>query len=68
MKNKTEYYLIHPQQTIIRWVKAHIDELIEKKMESDIKIEKNDFQTAVEQFAENIVTIAQNIDDLVKRR
>ena len=68
LKQKTGYKLVHPMQTVIRWVKARIDELVEEKMGSGTEVERDDFKTAVEQFAKQMEEVAREIDDTVKSR
>lgn len=68
LKQHTGYDLMHPQQTITRWVKARIDELVEEEMGSGTEVERNDFKAAVEQFAQHMDTVAQDIEDSVKSR
>lgn len=42
--------MIEPRNTIICWIKACIDELVEKKMRSNIQVIQNDFKAVVEVF------------------
>lgn len=51
------YHLVNPQQIVSNWVKAQIDELFEEEMGSDTKLEKNDFKTTVETFAEQMKNV-----------
>ncbi len=68
LKQQTGYELISPQQTVTRWVKARIDELVEEEMGSGTEVERNDFKTAVETFSARMETVAQDIDDALKTR
>lgn len=42
----------------MRWIKSHIDELIEKKIRSGIEIKKNNYKAIFKQFAEYMETVA----------
>lgn len=68
LKQQTGYELANPCQTVTRWVKAIIDELVEEEMGSGTEVERNDFKTAVETFAEQMKIVASDIDDSVKTR
>lgn len=68
LKQQTGYHLINPQQTVSNWVKAQIDELIKEEMGSGTEVERNDFKTAVETFAEQMKNVAQEIKDSVQAR
>lgn len=57
---------MHLQQIVINCVKAYIDALIEEEIRLGTEIEKNDFKASVQQFAEYMETITQDIDDSVK--
>lgn len=46
-------------------MKAQIDELVEEEMRSGIEVERNDFKTAVEMFAEQMRNVVQEIEDSV---
>lgn len=50
LKDQTGYDLLKPRITIMRWVKAHINELVDKKMGSGTQIEQDDFKAVVKQF------------------
>lgn len=50
LKQQTGYELVNPLQTVTRWVKAQINELVEEEMGSGAEVERNDFKTALEQF------------------
>lgn len=50
LKQQTDYELVNPQQTVTRWVKAQINELVVEEMGSGAEVERNDFKTALEQF------------------
>ena len=68
LKQQTGYHLVNPQQTVTNWVKAQIDELVEEEMGSGTEVERNDFKTAVETFAERMKNVAQEIEDAVQSR
>lgn len=68
LKQQTGYHLVNPQQTVSNWLKAQIDELVEEEMGSGTEVERNDFKTAVETFAERIRIVAQEIEDSVQSR
>lgn len=68
LKQQTGYHLGSPQQTVAHWVKAQMDELIEEQMGSGTEVERHDFKTAVEQFADRMNTVAQEINDAFKYR
>ena len=68
LKQQTGYKLISPQQTVTRWMKARIDELVEEEMGSGTEVERNDFKTTVETFAARMETVAQDIHDALKTR
>ena len=68
LKQKTGYELVHPMQMVTRWVKARIVELVEEEMGSGTEVKRDDFKTAVEQFAKRMVEVAREIDDAVKSR
>lgn len=42
-KQQTGYELVSSQQTITRWVKARIDELVQEEMSSRTEVERDDF-------------------------
>lgn len=65
LKQQTGYDLVNPAQTITRWVKSQINELVEEELGSGTEVEKDDFKTAVEQFATRMKTDAQEINDSV---
>lgn len=48
LKQQTGYHLVNSQQTVTNWVKAQIDELVEEKIGSGTKVERNNFKMAVE--------------------
>ena len=50
LKDKTGYDLQGPRVTVTRWVKARIDELVEKEIGSKTQLEQDDFKEAVEKF------------------
>lgn len=66
LKQHTGYELANPCQTVTRWVKAIIDELVEEEMGSGTEVERNNFKTAVETFAERMKIVATDISDSVK--
>lgn len=68
LKQQTGYHLVNPQQTVTNWVKSQIDELVEEEMGSGTEVERNDFKTAVEQFAERMRTVALEIEVSVRSR
>lgn len=68
LKQQTGYELANPCQKVTRWVKAIINELVEEEMGSGTEVERNDFKTAVETFAERMKNVASNISDSVKTR
>lgn len=41
---------------------------VKEEMGSGTEVERDDFKTAVEQFAERMDTVAREIDDAVKSR
>lgn len=49
-------------------MKSQINELVEEELGSGTEVEKDDFKTAVEQFATRMKTVAQEINDSVKSR
>lgn len=51
---------------VTQWVKAQIDELVEEQMRSSTEVTKNDFKAVIEQFAQYMKTITQDLEDLVK--
>ena len=68
LKQQTGYHLVNPQQTVNNWVKAQIDELVEEEMGSDTEVERNDFKTAVETFAEQMKIVVEEIENAVQSR
>lgn len=68
LNQQTMDELANPCQTVTRWVKAIINELVEEKIRSSTKVEENDFKTAIETFAEQIKIVTSDIDDSVKTR
>ena len=68
LKQQTGYNLVNSAQTVICLVKSQINELVEEELGSGTEVEKDDFKTAVEQFANRMKTVAQEINDLVKSR
>lgn len=65
---QTGYDLVNPAQTVTRWVKSQINKLVEEELGSGTEVEKDDFKTAVEQFATRMKMVAQEINDSVKSR
>lgn len=51
LRERTDYDLVDPRQTITRWVETSIDKLVENEMRSSTQIERNAFTVAVEQYA-----------------
>lgn len=47
-------------------MEMHFDELIEKKMGSGIKVEKDNFKSIVKKFTNRWQTMANEIEDMVK--
>ncbi len=47
-------------------MKAQIDKLVDEEMGSGIEIERNDFKTVVEMFAEQMKNVAQEIENSVQ--
>lgn len=68
LKERTNYDLVDPRQTVTRWVETRIDELVEKEMGSGTEMERNDIKAAVEQFAGRWHTVTDEISDTVKTR
>ena len=68
LKQQIGYHLVNSQKTVTNWVKAQIDELVEEEMGSDTEVERNNFKTVVETFAEQMKNIAQEIEDAVQTR
>lgn len=54
---KTSYDLIKLKNTMIRWVKTCIDNLVKEEMSFGIEVEQDDIQAAVKQFIRQIKTI-----------
>lgn len=50
LKNRTDYNLIDPRQTINLWMEARFNELVEEEMRFDTKVKKDDFKSAVKLF------------------
>lgn len=59
---KIGYDLIEPRNTVMRWVKACINKLIEEKMVSGAYVEQNNFKEEVEPFMEQIKTVQKDFD------
>lgn len=59
LKQQTGYNLVSPGQTVTRWVKAQINELVEVEMGSGTEMERDYFKTAVEQFADRMKIVSQ---------
>ena len=66
LKQQTGYHLVNLQQTVNNWLKAQIDELIEKEIGFGKKVERNDFKTAMKIFAEQMKIVAEEIEDVVQ--
>ena len=66
LREKTGYDLMEPRNTVTRWVKARIDELVEEEMGSGTQVEQDDFKAAVEQFAGRMETVQKDLDEQVK--
>lgn len=66
LKDQTGYDLLEPRVTITRWVKARINELVDKEMGSSTQVEQDDFKTAVEQFAIRMNTVQDELESAVK--
>lgn len=48
LREKTGYDFMELRNTVTRWVKARIDELVEEEMGSGTQVEQDDFKVAVE--------------------
>lgn len=59
---------MEPRNTVTRWVKARIDELVEEEMGSGTQLEQDDFKAAVEQFARRMETVQKDLDEQVKAK
>lgn len=59
LKNHTGYELVNPGQTVARWVKTQINELVEEEMGSGTEVERDDLKTSVEKFAERTEIVSQ---------
>lgn len=57
---------MEPRNTMTRWVKACIDELVEEEMSSGTQVEQDDFKVAMEQFAWQMETVQKDLDEQVK--
>lgn len=58
--------MVEPRLTVMRWVKARIDELVEEEMDSGTQVEQDDFKAAVEQFAIRFNTVQTELDSAIK--
>lgn len=65
-KDQTEYNLLKPKFTIMRLVKTCIDELVEEKIDSGIKIKQNDFKRRVKQFTIWVNKVQIEVDLAIK--
>lgn len=63
LKEKIDYKLVYPIQTVTQCVKAQIDKLIEKEIGSGTKVKQDDFKTAVEHFAKQIEVVDRKTDN-----
>ena len=66
LKDETGYNLQELRVTVTRWVKAHINELVEKEMGFGTQVKQDNFKEAVEKFGEQIDAIKKNLDSAVK--
>lgn len=66
LKQQTGYHLVNSQQTVCNQIKAQIDKLVEKELESAIEVKKDDCKTAIEIFVEQMKIIAQEIKDSIQ--
>lgn len=58
LKERTGYDLVDPRQTVLKWVDAILDELVEEEMGSGTEIKKSNFKATVEQLAERCQIVA----------
>lgn len=66
LRDRMNYDLADPRQTISRWVETRIDELVDKEMRSGTEVERNDFKIAVKQFANRSQAVADGTNDSTK--
>lgn len=66
LKDQTRYDLLKPTITVMRWVKADIDELVEEEMGSNTQVEQDDFKVVIGQFPIQINTVQTEIDYTIK--
>lgn len=66
LRERTDYDLVDPRQTITRWVETSIDKLVENEMRSSTQIERNAFTVAVEQYASRWQAVADEINESVR--
>lgn len=58
LKERTGYDLVDPRQTVLKWVDAILDKLVEEEMGSGTEIKKSNFKATVEQLAERCQIVA----------
>lgn len=68
LKERTGYDLVDPRQTVVKWVGARIEELVEEEMGSGTEVEQNDFKAAVEQFTKRYQEVAAELDNADQTR
>ena len=66
LKEQTGYDLKEPRNTVLRWVADIGDELVSEEMGSGTQVDQDDFKTAVEQFAQRIKAVDQELETQVK--
>lgn len=68
LKERTRYDLAEPRNTVLRWVKARIDELVEEEMGSGTQVDQDDFKAAVELFKDRLEAVEAEIKQSKKTK
>lgn len=66
LKQRTGYLLKEPRNTVLRWVADRRDELVEEEMGSSTQVDQDDFKAAVEQFADRLKVVDDELANQVK--
>ncbi len=58
--------MVEPRLAVTRWVKAHINKLVEEEMDLGTQVEQDDFKAAVAQFAIRFNIVQTELDLAIK--
>lgn len=66
LKDQTGYDLKEPKNTVLRWVSDRGEELISEEMGSGTQVDQDDFKAVVEQFAQRVKEVDEELESQVK--